>query len=285
MIKETILKLALLLFFSTAPYASESSMDRSSFIIDAHEKPREALIDLLKLLKIPFAPSLSGVIDATQVAWIQWGKERWQFEERYPEHKENAIPLLQQLGCIDAVPASQSQYDYALVLGGYAPRVQQRIDFLADCWKKGVRFRKVVFLTGERFLDRETEQYALPLKTETELMRFLWDVSDLPQSLKEVTLEVVNTPRQMDSKGNLKRPNTGDTILEWLKAQPAAGKCLAISNQPFVGYHDAVLRTCLPAEFSIETIGNEVDKNLQLSVFLDNLARWLYQETLRQGIQ
>ena len=81
------------------------------------------------------------------------------------------------------------------------------------------------------------------------------------------------------------RPNTGDTIIAWLKHNPKPGEILAISSQPYVQYQDAVLKTLIPHGFSTETIGPAtVGDSEAIAVNLDNVARILYQEQERLRI-
>ncbi len=249
-------------------------LERRAFLID-NNKPTPALTELLSLLDIPSNSTLPSLVQATQKAWYQPGKERWQFEKRYVDKKEQAWPLLIQLGCIEKVSASKMHYEYALLLGGYAPRMQERIQFLIQEWKRGVRFNQLVMLTGERPLDPEHEKGTSSLNTETEMFLYLWSQADLPQSLRQTPLLIVNAPMTNT------RPTTLDTIKEWLKQSPAPGSCLIVSNQPFNGYFDAVFRTYMPTTFTLETIGNVADPELPFAVFLDNLARCLYQEQIR----
>ena len=85
--------------------------------------------------------------------------------------------------------------------------------------------------------------------------------------------------------GILKRPTTPDTVLDWLKIKPHPGLCLAISNQPYVLYQDSVLKTVLPPSFTVETIGEKMDEtSYNVSLLLDNLARFLYQEAKRLNV-
>ena len=94
-----------------------------------------------------------------------------------------------------------------------------------------------------------------------------------------IPIVFVDTPMQKTENNNLRRPNTRDTINEWLqKYNPHNGSILAISNQPFIGYQDAVLRNILPKGFSIETVGCENLENETTTIILDSLARWIYHE-------
>ena len=55
------------------------------------------------------------------------------------------------------------------------------------------------------------------------------------------------------------------------------GNILAISNQPYVGYQNAVLQNLLPNTFGIETVGKSASPNIKITTALDTLARWLQQ--------
>src|SRR5579872_2282434 len=252
-------------------------IDRTQLLIDEKKNPTQPLLDLLYLLDIPHQKDLPSIVKETQLRWLRKTKERWEIPDLYPEKKAQAMPLLKQLGCTEAFYAQALFYDYALILGGESVRAQERIDFLIAEWQRGVRFKEVVILTGTRFLDPKTEPLAASLKTETEMMLYLFEKTKMPKELKELPLIVIDTPQQLDRSGIIRRPITSDTVRAWLKTHPKPGKCLVISNQPFIGYHDAVLRTELGKIFFTETVGAAADRSLFLPIYLDNLARWIYQ--------
>ena len=81
---------------------------------------------------------------------------------------------------------------------------------------------------------------------------------------------------------NFFKASTADTFIDWLKQNPESGSCLVISNNPYIGYQDLVARTFLPSDFKIETVGSQ-GSGEKVSVYLDNLARWLYQEKQRRS--
>jgi hypothetical protein len=247
--------------------------------IDANEFPSPPLVFLLDLMGLPHDYSLKSIVRMTQGRWLQANKERWQFEPLEEYRLAYMLPFFRNLGCIEETSAERNAYDYALVLGGYYTRAELRIGKLIKEWERGVRFRRIVFLTGERFLDPETEKQ-FPCKTETDLMLHLWE-KHAPAALKNTPLIVVDTPGHRNKDGSWRRPTTKDTVLHWLKMAPQPGACLAISSQPFVGYQHSVISTHLPSSFSLETIG-VAEENLPLSVYLDNLARWLFQEQARR---
>lgn len=85
---------------------------------------------------------------------------------------------------------------------------------------------------------------------------------------------------------SLKRPNTEDTIIAWLKEIPHPCKALFVSDQPFCGYQFALIKTYLPEAFQFDLVGQGVDSTshpLAAAITLDSIARWLYQESLYQS--
>jgi hypothetical protein len=250
-------------------------------LIDENHFPTPSLIFLFDLMGITHDYSLKSMVRATQQKWLQPCKECWHFDPKEEHRMGYIFPFLQKIGCVDAVYPKEQQYDYALVLGGYYTFIQSRLKTLVNEWEKGVRFRRLVFLTGERFLDPRTEAPLFNFtskQTEAELMLHLWEKHFASSTLKGLPFTLVDTPGSKNKEGNWLRPTTMDTILKWLSYAPKPGKCLCISSQPFIGYQHSVLSTYLPKNFLIETIGDGAEKDLPLSVYLDNLARWLYQE-------
>jgi hypothetical protein len=247
-------------------------MNRCRLIIDAAGQPTLPLLKLLELLNISHDGTLASIVNACQSKWCQPGKERWEFVELYQDKKTSAYPLLQKLGCIHPFNARDVHYDCALLFGGHASRMDNRIQFLNEQWRRGIRFKKLIFLTGARPLDPRTENTKPHFSTETEMIHFLFNKSDAPKDLRELPRTTIDTPMQQSL-----RPNTSDTIREWLKLHPKSCKCLAVSCQPFIGYHDACLRALLPKKFLIETIGPKADKTLFFSIFLYNIERWIEQ--------
>ncbi len=235
----------------------------------------EALQELLSLLDVPHQQDAKSIVDATQMRFLQTGKERWEYAPLEEDKKTQLIPLFKQIGLWDEIRAGQQKYDSALIFGGFYTRVCQRLSFLVEEFERGVRFQQIVFLTGQRFLDRNTEEKDLPItiNTETEMMLYAWEHLPMPQELREIPLIVIDTPRQQT-----KRPTTRDTLISWLNESIDPGHCLFVSSQPFCGYQNAVARNCLPSSAKIETIGPKNSDDLSVAVYLDNLARWLYEE-------
>ena len=248
--------------------------------------PQEELLQLLSLLEVKHDGSLDSIVKTTQNEWLRpKGKERWEVQGLHEDKRAEIEPLLLKMGFIETVHASQMQYDYGVILGSYAPNVRTRLQFLMDEWNRGVRFRQLVFLGGERFVDETQDQLKSFLpnkpKTETDVMKLIFAEAKLPKEMQKLEVVFVDAPAKKKPDGGMERPNTGDTIHTWLANAPKPGHVLAVSTQPFVQYQDAVLKTLLPRSFQVETVGAKAQKRVPVAVWLDNLARYLYQQRER----
>lgn len=261
-------------------------------IVDAHGKPSQELLWLLAFTDVEHDNSLASIVQATQAAWIRKpGTERWDINEQDRGNKELIHRQLMKMNLIDTVTPSKKKYDYALWMGSAYPCMQTRFTHLVQLWEKGVRFDEIVLLSGARPLT-DGEQHALvryynlgdevPV-TEADAMKLVYKHSAMPENMKKVPLVVIDVPMQVAKNGALTRPTTGDTVNAWMKLQPQAGSCLVVSNQPYVNYQDSVAKTLLPHNFSVETVG-ERSEDTNIDVYLDTVARLLYQENKRLNL-
>ncbi len=178
--------------------------------------------------------------------------------------------------------------------------MRNRLSYLIKLWESRIRFDSIIVLTGQRPLYKTIENSELLLNdplhlvkfkqnwnfqgqlpsTETDMIKFIFNQTETPQAWNSIPLIFVDTPLQKAESGEIRRPNTQDTVNEWLKQNPQPTSILAISNQPVIGYQDAVLRRSFPPDFKIETVGDRDSKNRGISTILDSLARWIYNEVL-----
>jgi hypothetical protein len=259
------------------------------------------LIEVLNITGITHDGTLPSIVDATQKAWLRpTGVERWEMDGKYQELSPIISPYFKQLGMIDEIVPTKKEYTYCIVLGATVTAVRKRLSAALDFWKRGIRFKKLVFLVGARPLAPEKESEAtlyhndnkyLPIKahwvkpattpkTETEMARMVFDQAELPHGFTEaVEVVFVDTPMQKLADGTERRPNTGDTVRQWITdTEVIPGSVLALSSQPYIRYQDTVLRTLLPKTFTSETVGPKKSGNESVDVMLDNLARWLSEE-------
>lgn len=244
-------------------------------LVDNEGKLVQPFVELLELFELPTDRSSLETAQIVRSKWIQEGKERWQYEYYFEELKEQAMPLMKRLGCVDAIHAQELHYDYAIVMGALLCRVERRLDFLWEEWQRGVRFETLVFLTGQRDIDSKQEPLPEGVDSETQMMIRVYRAHPLSQAAREVPLVIIDTSKQFDNVASLRRPNTSDTIKAWLKTHPQPGRCLAVSDQPFIGYQEAVVKQFLPSNFTLEFIGRADEEKFPLTLYLDNLAKWL----------
>ena len=286
LVRSLIVSVAVLMTVGSCSHVVELKQGFSHYILTKNNQPAPALQALLTQEKIEHANTLESVVQATQKSWFRpAGVERFQMVDTYADRKNDFLPYLRTLGMIDEVKPKLKRYTYGMVHGATLPRVRMRFAYLIKLWKEGVRFDQLVFLTGERYLDHDLEHEALVCgcTTETDMMRMIYEQTDMPQELRVLPFLLISAPQQLTEKGTMRRPNTQDTVKEWLKTNPLPGSCLAVSNQPYVAYQDTVMRTDLPEMFILETVGVAVDtREVSVRDCLDSLARWLYQENMRQ---
>lgn len=268
-------------------------------------KPFSLPLPLLKILAITginHDGTLPSIVEATQKQWLRSAAcERWEMGDQFEELRAQLVPLFMQLGMLDEIRPTKSEYDYVVVLGDTASEFRTRLASALRFYQKGVRFGKLVIHVGARPLDPEMESKAvlidrnnleLPIradwqepielpKTEAEMARMIFDQAQLPAGFDEhVKVEIVDAPMQKNIDGSLRRPNTGDVARLWLSGGVKPGSILAVSYQPYVMYQDAVLKAILPRTFTVETVGTAALIPLRMGEILDTLARWLYVKHL-----
>lgn len=229
------------------------------------------LLELLDLTQVSHDGTLASIVEGTQKKWLRpAGKERWETTDLDADKRVKVLELAEQIGFIDEVRPTETQYDYVLLLGATVFRMEARLNYMVKLWKEGVQFKHVVILTGMRPLDTKVEQKIAD--TESEAARILWsecELNFLPVSFIEAPMN-----------GSL-RPTTQDTIIAWQDEFPEPGRCLFISNQPYCFYQGAVVDLNLSDEFPHETVGEAANPSkLNAAVVLDSIARWLYSSDL-----
>lgn len=224
-------------------------------------------------------PTLESITRSSPTEWVQRG-DRWNFKGRFEDQREELYPVLEKMGIFDAHWAQKSHYDYAIVLGALKSAVESRMQHLISEWERGVRFDKVVFLTGQRPLHPTKEESLVHLKNETAMMLHVWNALEMPEEMREVPLTVIDAP-PLPLRG---RPTTESTVYAWLEMEPEPGVALMVSNQPYVGYQQAVLQVLLP-HFMIEGVGAEGGRTLPLSILMDTIGKeCTWKARLPQGV-
>lgn len=250
-------------------------------LIDTAGTVHPSLITLFSQLNTPIEKSnLAQIVAYTQKEWLRSkGQERWQLQEKYAEHRNEILQCMNDLGCIQEVHAQRKEYDIAVVLGATYFRMKDRINYLISEYNRGIRFKELVFLSGQRPLDPVIEHDVLqwahnsqPLATESDAMHYIVEHTEFPFS--DIKKTFIDVPMIKNGDAIERRPTSEDTFYALLKQYPAISSCLLVSNQPYTLYQDTVARLCLP--YHIETIGSQADSATSNAEYLDNIARALY---------
>jgi hypothetical protein len=287
-----------------ASHALEESYRRSHDLLNAEGKPTALLLEILRLGEIQHDGSLPSIVAATQAHWVRpKNLERWQIPPRFLDRTDAFRKLFEKTALFHRLTPTLKHYDYVLVLGATLTSMRTRVRCLKAFFEEGSHFDQLVFLGCPRPLDPVLEgpealtfssdphftiradwSACCPLpQTEMAMMEWVWDQADLPLQLRNIKTLFCNTPMKVDGSAT-RRPNTGDTILQWLSNKPAEGTCLVISSQPFAGYQDACIRTLLPFLYETVSLGTSWEKVYEgngdrtVAILLDNLAGWLDAE-------
>lgn len=203
-------------------------------------------------------------------------------------HRRELLAALTDAGVVSDVKPRLASYDHVLLLGSRESMAETRLQSIKALWDEGIRFDKIHLLGSERPLDESNEPIAAAmsnhggnqgdnqggsLSTETEMLKVQYYAmrEDWPQELKQVPVYAVGSFDRDD-----RHANTKDTIETWLsmRPEPAQGNVLVISNQPYVAYQDAAVKSVLPPSFHVETVGASVDaRDVNISLAMDAIAR------------
>lgn len=236
-----------------------------------------ALSQLTTTLNIP---QDTNIIVETQKRWLRKpNQERWEMEELSPEKKLFVLNWATEQGLFAPWKPTLETYDKALILGATTSRMQMRLDYLKELWNQGTRFSEIVWLTGDRPLDKKVDGLTERCNNESEAAHILWEETTLPEEMRNIPVTFITVPMKAEGK----RPNTEDTLIAWLKTTPQPCTALFVSDQPFCGYQFAIIKACMPTSIAFDLVGQGVDPNSHPSsaaITLDSLARWLYVESL-----
>lgn len=249
-----------------------------------NDKPSKALLAICESTGLKHDGTLAGINKAAQNPETGWlrkpGQERWMMEAQWEEKRSEILPNLDACGLVQAKQPQEKAYTYLFESGALQSRMKKRIDFAAELIQNStikIDDRCVLF-TGSRPTDptREDNKFA---KTEAEAMEAIYQQSPLYNTLP---YELINAPMKQDAKGNAVRPTTEDPIQLWLATNPAHGSALIISDQPFLTRQALVYETLLPAGFKLDSAGEAASFDLPIAVYLDELARTIYQIILKE---
>lgn len=280
-------------------------------------------IDYILSSKTPISDiSLTQLNDIAQVVFLRPSHTerkdiKPQNEKFLPYTNQAVLGLFHSIGDIGPVYPKKKSYRYILFNGSTVKNMRQRLKTLVELVKVGkLHFRKdteIIFLTGERDLFPEENEAQLmdpePLKqdpcwdkpsalptTEDQAAEWIWNQTALSPLLRKAKITFVRAKKKTEFNPKtgetlVKRPTTFDTVQTWIQEKnPKPGRCLSISNQPFVYYQKETIQAVfkkaglLKKGFSVEGAGfGSEDQSLDkvkenIAVILDNFARTIYTE-------
>jgi len=225
-------------------------------------------------INLGIAPN-EDLVSATQKLWMRKpGLERWEIEELPPEERTLVLNWAKEQGLYDAWLSICTTYDKAILLGATTSRMQLRLSYLIQLWNEGTRFHEILWLTGDRPLDKRVDSLTDRGKTESEAARILWEEALLPEEMRNLPIVFIAAPMNGAS-----RPNRQDTLTTWLNTKPQPCSALFVSSQPHCGAEFAAINAILPESFLFDLVGpgtNPENHPTDAAITLDSLARWIY---------
>lgn len=211
---------------------------------------------------------------------------------------------LEWCGFTDKTIPQYWEYVYAAWPGALAVRAGARLADLIEAWESGVRWKETIVLGGKRPLqEKETPREAMftgglgrgfdmdmpltsyGLKTELDMMRWLWTTCTLPSGLRDTQVVFVDAPMKPPATpgGQPVRPNTEDTIREWLKSKPSSNDLLLSSGAPYgMAQDEAFWRLLVMHGIAVETFGHAAPE-LAPEVFMREVAGTVHQIALSRA--
>lgn len=279
-------------------------MRRSGLLFGVDNRPTSQFSEFLKDIGIPGA-NLEEIDEALQKRFFQkrqdgQPKERWELDkvqvscppDRFKQH-------LASCGFFNEIKPNLKNYTYAAWPGALAVRVAARLFDLINGWNNGVRWECTIVFGGKRPLQPEKESYeqccaafcaddkesshfyelwdALNPQTELEIMQWGWEVSkirgpfDWRQNARVVFVDAPMKP-PIKEGGPPARPNTEDTVREWLKSNPQPGSMLLSCGAPYgMAIDEAFWMLLEPHGFTVETFGHAAP-DLSIENFMREVA-------------
>ncbi len=228
-------------------------------------------------------PKEANLIEETQKHWLRMpGQEKWELSELSSDQRLFVLNWSLKNGIFSEWKPASKTYDKALILGSSTHFMKKRLDYLGQLWEEGVRFDEIVWLTGDRPLDKRIDGLTDCCSNESEAAHILWNETQLPDGMRNLPVVFIAVPMKNEG-GVIARPNTEDTIIAWLEVCKEPCRALFMSDQPFCGYQFAVIKSNLPEAFTFDVAGLGADPSSHpaaAAITLDCIARWIYQDSL-----
>lgn len=281
-----------------------------SGILNENGLPHEALTSLSDYLQLKYEKNnLSSLTKAWDKFFIRdisgQAIDRWDLAplglgQEWEIQRPEIIALLKNTGILSERFAQHQRYDTIIIHGARLEDIMPRLKFINQFWINGGRFKRIVVLTGERYLDSDERKISnwsfLPYKhthqpeinTEIELMQYAWTVNNIiPPAVRKLPIFWINTPNFLEENRQIRRGNTEDTINAWFvdllsHGIDNLGNCLAIANAPLILRQHLVFERKLHElgfNASIETVGlaEEQGGNQLMLYYLREISGLLWE--------
>ena len=257
-------------------------------------------------------PSLAQAVAETQKAWVgvrlgQNNKERTDLKDTAERAalRSAVDTCANKLGLYNKREHVFPKYTYAVCHGAFLDGVRNNVAGIIKLWNDGVRFKSLVFLTGDRTLRKDREDSVTKLEdgsgyplfkkgwkmgpdvkydNEYDMVRLVWEQTELPEGMAAAlkgSVVFINAPKPEGAE----RPGTKDTFREWLKTNPECGTIIASGRSVLWPYQQLVGETALRGTgFALDTVSSEVSqseldlyKDRIVSIVLDTFAKCLFE--------
>lgn len=225
---------------------------------------------------------LEWVLKLTQSQWLRKpGTERWEVEAMMSQYQQVAAVLNHSELMSEQVP-SVERVQSVLLMSAIEPVFIKRLEYFSILVQRGLCPEKVYLLGGERKLDVNEEANIIeilgPDAREIEMLEYHAErLLRRDSHLVDIDFIRSSTDYQCSEDGRVRRPNTRDTVLNWSRQDYFGGDVLCLSNQPFVHYQTAVVRSVLGVGVTVIGAGPAADLNaINSTLALDAVARLIY---------
>lgn len=243
-------------------------------------------------------------------AWNDWAqthflrprnKDHMDIKDHPKDPRHNKLmKYFDNLGLINAVTPSKSQYQAIVIFGGGPWNSRERMNYVQKLWEDGVRAEHIVYIGGHRKLsEKETLAHVLnevkpyipnrsgwvaPQKVElyeNQAAKVVWDQIIVDDTLRSKLKILTTHPKHDAVTGNfIRRANTEDTIIDFFKKYPKIKDVLFVSSAPYGPYQNEtvikVLKEMKLHHVTAETVSDDLHMDATTLAFLDTLARRLY---------
>lgn len=225
---------------------------------------------------------LRWIINHTQESWLRKNdSERWEIEASKSLHEQLADLLEGSNLFLEQAPQRYTM-DNVLLMSALESVFIQRLEYFSRLIEKGLKIKNVYLLGGERKLDPVHESAIIKVlesgAREIDMLEHhASKLSKCDTHMGGIDFISSSTPYQTNQQGLKQRPNTRDTVVTWKNEHYQGGSILCLSNQPFVHYQTAVVRSVMGDDSAVLGAGLAANPNeINTSVVLDTLARLLY---------